>query len=266
MSPAAAIAVDAPAAVARKATYALEELTRITALGLGRRVPVNGSPGIGGGVAALRRGGRPAPQAGEDGFLDFGDGVCDLAMSTFWHLSRWEERAGSARDERGAFPGVGGPLRPRGRRGRPAGGSLPRDRRRPSPASLTVALTHDIDTPWRWSGVRAVAGAAARTKAAVVGRRRPGSWPASSAASPASPATAPAARPELVLRAHLPRSSVPTAGDPRTSSWRGTTIPPTAPLPPSTSAFGPAIVTQVMAQGDELGLHPSYTASERRRR
>ena len=31
MSPAAAIAVDAPAAVAAKATYALEELTRVSA-------------------------------------------------------------------------------------------------------------------------------------------------------------------------------------------------------------------------------------------
>ena len=47
------------------------------------------------------RGEAAPPVVRGDGLLDFGDGVEDLVASAFWHLSRWEERAGSQRDRHG---------------------------------------------------------------------------------------------------------------------------------------------------------------------
>ena len=171
MTPAAAIAVDAPAAVAAKATYALEELARICAATAAVSYP---SPALPASEAAWRvfaGDDVPAPRAGDDGLVDFGDGVADIVMSTFWHLSRWEERPGSMRDERGRFPASAALFDPEA-----AAADRLVDRFReiagaPPARALTVALTHDIDTPWRWSGARAVAGAAARAKAAAVARR-----------------------------------------------------------------------------------------------
>jgi hypothetical protein len=262
VSTAAAIAVDAPAAVARKATYALEELARITGSVSAVAYPSTALPASEAAWRLFAGEDAPAPQAGEDGFVEFGDGVCDLAMSAFWHLSRWEERPGSARDERGRFPASAALFDPEA-----AAADRLVDRFRaiaggPAPASLTVALTHDIDTPWRWSGIRAVAGAAARTKAAAVGRRRQELGR------------------ELRGLAGLPRHRV-RGSDPnwcferiaeieRAYHGRSTYFvmaghhhPADGAAPAVYDRVRPAIVTQVMAQGDELGLHPSYTASER---
>ena len=173
MTPAATIAVDAPADVAAKARYALEELARICG---GASAPLSyPSQALPASEAAWRLfagADAPPPRRGDDGMVEFGDGVADIAMSTFWHLARWEERAGSARDERGRFPASAALFDPEEaaadrlvERFREIAGS-------PPPGPLTVALTHDIDTPVRWSGLRAVAGAAARAKAAATGRRR----------------------------------------------------------------------------------------------
>ena len=101
MTPAATIAVDAPA----KARYALEELARICG---GASAPLSyPSQALPASEAAWRlfAGADAAPpRRDDDGIVEFGDGVADVVMSTFWHLARWEERAGSARDERGRFP------------------------------------------------------------------------------------------------------------------------------------------------------------------
>ena len=262
MSAAAAIAVDAPAAVAAKATYALEELARITGSASAVAYPSSALPASEAAWRLFAGEDAPAPRAGEAGFVDFGDGVSDLAMSAFWHLSRWEERPGSARDERGRFPAAAALFDPEAaaadrlvERFREIAGG-------PAPASLTVALTHDIDTPWRWSGIRAVAGAAARAKSAALGRR------------PQELAR------ELRGLAGLPRhrargsdpnwcferiAEIERGHDGRSTYFvmAGHHHPADGAAPAVYDRVRPAIVTQVMAQGDELGLHPSYTASER---
>ena len=173
VTPAAAIAVDAPAAVAAKATYALEELTRICAASAAAAYPSAALPASEAAWRLFAGEDAPAPRAGERraGRLRRRR-LADIVMSTFWHLSRWEERPGSARDERGRFPASAALFDPEAAAAdrlveqfREIAGAPAR------PGPLTVALTHDIDTPWRWSGARAVAGAAARAKAAAVARR-----------------------------------------------------------------------------------------------
>ena len=97
------------------------------------------------------------------------------------------------------------------------------------------------------------------------GRRAPGargSSRASCAAWPACRATGPAAPTPTGASSGSARSSAPTAASRPTSSWPATTTPPTAPRRAVYERVRPAVVTQVLAQGDELGLHPSYTASE----
>jgi Family of unknown function (DUF7033) len=258
----AAIAVDAPEAVAAKARYALEELARICG---GASTPLAyPSAALPASEAAWRLfAGRdaPAPRAGDGGLVEFGDDVADIVMSAFWHLSRWEERPGSTRDERGRFPASAALFDPE-----EAAADRLVERFRsiaasPPPGPLTVALTHDIDTPVRWSGVRAVAGAAARAKAAAAGRR------------PRELAR------ELRGLAGLPRHRA-CGTDPNWCFERvadlershgafstyfvlaGHHHPADGSAPRVYERVRPAIVTQVTAQGDELGLHPSYTASE----
>ena len=113
----------------------------------------------------------------------------------------------------------------------------------------------------RWSGLRAVAGAAARAKAAATGRRRHDLVR------------------ELRGLAELPRHRA-RGTDPNWCFERIAEIershdafstyfvlaghhhPADGAAPAVYERVRPAIVTQVTAQGDELGLHPSYTASE----
>jgi hypothetical protein len=262
VSPAATIVVDAPADVAAKARYALEELARICG---GASAPLSyPSPALPASEAAWRlfAGADDAsPRRGDDGILEFGDGVDDVVMSTFWHLARWEERPGSARDERGRFPASAALFDPE----EAAADRLVERFREladaPPPGPVTVALTHDIDTPVRWSGLRAVAGAAARAKAAATGRRRHDLTR------------------ELRGLAELPRHRA-RGTDPNWCFERIAEIershdafstyfvlaghhhPADGAAPAVYERVRPAIVTQVAAQGDELGLHPSYTASE----
>jgi hypothetical protein len=258
---AAAIAVDAPAAVAAKATYALQELARISSASAPVSYPSAALPASEAAWRLFAGDDAPAPRAGDDGLVDFGDGAADIVMSAFWHLSRWEERPGSARDERGRFPASAALFDPEAaaadrlvERFREIAGG-------PPPGPLTVALTHDIDTPWRWSGARAVAGAGARAKAAAAARR------------PRELAR------ELRGLAGLPRHRA-RGTDPNwcfericeieRSHGGGSTYfvlaghhhPADGAAPRVYERVRPAVVTQVLAQGDELGLHPSYTASD----
>jgi len=258
---AAGIAVDAPGAVAAKATYALEELTRICGATAAVTYPSAALPASEAGWRLFAGEEAPAPRAGESGLVDFGDGVGDVVMSTFWHLSRWEERPGSVRDDRGRFPASGALFDPED-----AAADRLVDRFReiagaPPPGRLTVALTHDIDTPWRWSGFRAVAGAAARAKGAARAAH-----------------TRELAR-ELRGLAALPRHRA-RGSDPNWCFERicevershgglstyfvlaGHHHPADGAAPRVYERVRPAVVTQVLAQGDELGLHPSYRASE----
>jgi hypothetical protein len=92
----------------------------------------------------------------------------DLAEAYF-HLARVEERDG-IRDEHDRFPGSASsldPLDPPLERLRHRLGIEPP---RWAGARFAVALTHDVDTPWKWTRTGLV-GAAARAKSDLVGGR-----------------------------------------------------------------------------------------------
>ncbi len=122
------------------------------------------------GAAGLRLGDdvpyRPAAwEAVERGELPAGD---ELAAG-FFHLARVEER-GAARDPHGRFLASSScldPLDPPLERLRRELGAAPPSYRG---ARFAVALTHDVDVPWRWTWI-GVLGAAARLKGHVLGGR-----------------------------------------------------------------------------------------------
>jgi len=95
----------------------------------------------------------------------------DELAEGFFHLARIEERGGP-RDQHGRFPDSAScldPLDPPLERLRERLGAEPH---RWGRARFAVALTHDVDTPWRWTRI-GVRGAAARLKShALAGRGR----------------------------------------------------------------------------------------------
>ena len=194
--------------------------------------------------------------------VDFGDGGHDLVASAFWHLSRWEERAGAARDEHGRFPAAAALADPE----RPAVDRLLGEFRRvvgdTGQTPFTVALTHDVDIPWRWSRPRALVGAAARARGAARDHR-----PRDAAAEGLGLLAAPIRR----LRGTDPNWSYERiAAIERAHGGRSTYFvmaghhhPADGPDPAAYDRLRPAIVAQIAAQGDEVGLHPSYTSSQR---
>jgi uncharacterized protein DUF7033 len=257
--------VDAPESFAGKARYTLETLLGACAAPSAETVRYGG----GGGLVASERawryfesGGRPPSVLGDGGMIDFGDGRGDLVASAFWHLSRWEERAGSARDEHGRFPAAAALADPE----RPAVDSLLGEFRAhvgdTGRTPFTVALTHDVDIPWRWSRPRALLGAAARARRAAQARH-----PRDAVAEALGLAAAPVRhlrgtdpnwsyeRIAAIERAHGGRSTY--------FVMAGHHVAADGPDPAAYDRLRPAIAAQIAAQGDEVGLHPSYTASER---
>jgi hypothetical protein len=94
----------------------------------------------------------------------------DELAEAFWHLARLEE-LGVARDRHGRFPAGASaldPLDPPLERLRSALGLEPP---RWGGARFAVALTHDVDRPWRWTG-RGVRNAVGRLRARVVEKDR----------------------------------------------------------------------------------------------
>ncbi len=207
--------------------------------------------------------GDPGPPALlRDGLLDFGDGAADIVASAFWHLSRWEERPGSLTDQHGRFPAAAALADPAA----PAVDALAAQFRsalglQQHRRQFTVALTHDVDSPWRWYGRRAVMGAGARAKRAAIDRRV-GDLGVELAGLLQAPvhrlrSTDPNwafERIAEVERAHGGRSTY--------FVMTGHTRPADGPAPEAYSRRRPAIVTQIAAQGDEIGLHPSYATSD----
>lgn len=210
--------------------------------------------------AYFERGDQAPPRLLEDGLLDFGDGVEDIVASAFWHLSRWEEREGSPRDRHGRFTGADAltdserpPVDALLRRFRQATELRPIGRFR-------VVLTHDIDTPRRWTSTRSVMAAGARMKAAARSGRR---------ADVAGEARG---------LAMLPLNAV-TRRDPNWSFARMHELEAERggrsthfllgghhhPLDGDGAAYDAVrarLVDLIAAQGDEIGLHPSYTTSD----
>ncbi len=117
--------------------------------------------------------------------LQVGEGGPALPLDPAWDLEgaaallARKEEIGAPVDEHGRFlasasalaPARGAARRPRARsaRGRGGGRRDARDRLSRAVRRFAVALTHDIDTPWRWSR-RGVRGAASRLKHAVAAR------------------------------------------------------------------------------------------------
>ena len=97
----------------------------------------------------------------------------DELAEAFFHLARVEEREGT-RDEHGRFRAAGSSLDPLDPPLEHLRRKLGVEPPRWGGARFAVALTHDVDTPWKWTPI-GLRGAAARAKADLLrGRARSG--------------------------------------------------------------------------------------------
>ncbi len=183
----------------------------------------------------------------------------DELAEAFFHLARVEERDG-ARDRHGRFPASAScldPLDPPLERLRERLGLEPP---RWGGARFAVALTHDVDVPWRWTRV-GIRGGAARVKNALRAGRA-GTAAAELRALGAVPlhkarGTDPNWRFERIcaLEASLGTSSTffLLAGHRHRAD---------GPSPEAYASRRARLVETLQAGGAEVGLHASYTAAE----
>jgi peptidoglycan/xylan/chitin deacetylase (PgdA/CDA1 family) len=183
----------------------------------------------------------------------------DEVAEAFFHLARVEERRG-ARDGHGRFRASAScldPLDPPLERLRSRLGLEPR---RWAGARFAVALTHDVDIPWRWTRI-GVRGAAARLK--EHGRMR--------RAGPAlREARALAEVPLHKLRGSDPNWSFDRVFELEREREAPSTFfllgayrhPADGPAPETYARLRPRLVETVRAGGGEIGLHGSYTAAD----
>jgi hypothetical protein len=223
-----------PAKVERRARWVLDSIGA-TELGFGDDVPYN--------AAAWERVDR--------GELPRDD---DLAAG-FFHLARVEERGG-ARDEHGRFRAEWSCLDP-------LDPPLERLRRKLglAPDGFTVALTHDVDSPWRWTRI-GLRGAAARLKRNVLAAR---------IAPALREATGLAAVPVHRLRGTDPNwRFAEIVQRERSDGGRGSTFfvlaahhdPHDGAAPGEYDELRPKLVETILDAGAEVGLHGSYTAAD----
>ncbi|MFL5944675.1 MAG: polysaccharide deacetylase family protein [Gaiellaceae bacterium] len=179
----------------------------------------------------------------------------DEVAAGFFHLARVEERNGP-RDEHGRFRAEWSLLDP-------LDPPLERLRRKlgVQDNSFAVALTHDVDTPWRWTPI-GVRGAAARLKRNVLHAR---------AAPAIREATALAAAPVHRLRGTDPNWRFrEIAAQERRAGGSGSTFfvlaghhdPHDGAAPERYEALRPRLVETLKDAGAEIGLHGSYTAAD----
>ena len=178
----------------------------------------------------------------------------DLAAG-FYHLARVEERAGP-RDEHGRFRAGWSRLDPL---------DPPLERLRTQlgvdDRTLRVALTHDVDNPWRWTPI-GVRGSAARLKRNVLGARL----------GPAvREATALAAAPVHRVRGTDPNWRFEQiVAEERRRGAHGSTFfvlaghhdPHDGASPQRYEELRPQLVETLLQSGAEVGLHGSYTAAD----
>lgn len=227
-----------PAQVERRARWVLDTIGA-TEIGFGDDVPYNEQA-----WEQVARGERPETD--------------DLA-SAFFDLARVEELDGR-RDEHGRFLGAFSsldPLDPPLERLRRKLGVEPR---RWGGARFAVALSTDVDVPWRWTR-RAIAGSAARFKGAVLKGHTQAAF---------REARALAAVPLHKLRGSDPywRFEQVTAVLGRRGA-RSTFFvmadhrhPADGPSPELYDQLRPRLVETLLACGAEVGLHGSYTAAD----
>jgi peptidoglycan/xylan/chitin deacetylase (PgdA/CDA1 family) len=228
-----------PQAVERRARWVLDTIGARD-VGFGDDVPYDTDA-----WAAVDRGERPRN---------------DPVAEAFFHLARLEELATPVRDAHGRFAAASSgldPLDPPLERLRASLGVEPP---RWGGARFAVALTHDVDVPWRWSRV-GVRGGAARVKAAVAGRRGDVAVRELRALAAAPVHRARGTDPnwtfDRVARAEAARGARSTffvmAGHAHRADG------------PSAEAYRrvrPRLVATLLEAGAEVGLHGSYTAAE----
>jgi hypothetical protein len=182
----------------------------------------------------------------------------DELAEAFFHLARIEELRGP-RDEHGRFPAAASCLDPLDppleRLRRSLGLEPPRWR----DARFAVALTHDVDVPWRWTRI-GVRGSAARLKSSLLARR---AAPAvrEARALAAMPfhrvrGTDPNWRFEAVLESERSRGASSTF-----FLLAGHTDPHDGPAPEVYDRLRPRLVETILAGGGEVGLHGTYRAA-----
>ena len=228
-----------PEAVERRARWVLDTIGARD-VGLGDDLPYREEA-----WAQVERGERPE-----------GDGLAEA----FFHLARVEERNG-ARDEHDRFRATASSLDPldppldRLRR------SLKLDAPRWGGARFAVALTHDVDTPWKWTR-QGVLGAAARAKAAVLARRL-----RTAAREARGLATVPLYRArrsdpywsfERILRDERRFGAASTFFVMAAHSH-----PLDGPAAETYERVRPRLVETLLAGGAEVALHGSYSAADR---
>jgi len=191
----------------------------------------------------------------ERGKLPQGD---DLAAA-FFHLARIEERS-APRDRHGRFFASSSCLDPLD----PPLERLRRELGLPMPwygtARFVVALTHDVDVPWRWTRI-GVKGAAARLKGHALARR----------AGPAAHEARALAR----VPVHKLRGSDPNwrfaevVAEEREHGGRSTFYVMAGhghradgSAPEAYDRLRPRVVESIVEAGAEVGLHGSYLAAE----
>jgi peptidoglycan/xylan/chitin deacetylase (PgdA/CDA1 family) len=183
----------------------------------------------------------------------------DELAEAFFHLARIEEQ-GAERDRHGRFLAVSScldPLDPPLERLRRALGVEPPRYRG---ARFAVALTHDVDVPWRWTRI-GVLGSAARLKGHVRGRR--------------TEAALHEARGLLRVPLHKLRGTDPNwrfaeiAAAERERGARSTFFllaghghRADGPAPEVYDRLRPRLVETIREAGAEVGLHGSYVAAD----
>jgi hypothetical protein len=228
-----------PAEIDRRARWVLDSIGA-TDVGFGDDLPYN--------AEAWERVDRGEQPVGDD-----------LAEG-FFHLARVEERNQGPRDEHGRFRAEWSCLDPLDppleRLRRRLGGVVAADGPR-----FTIALTHDVDTPWRWTRI-GLRGAAARLKENVLHAR-----------------LGPAVREAMGLATapvHLARGSDPNwrfeqiVAEERRRGATGSTFyviashhdPHDGAAPNEYSRLRPRLVETLLDAGAEVGLHGSYAAAD----
>jgi peptidoglycan/xylan/chitin deacetylase (PgdA/CDA1 family) len=235
-------AAQVPERVERRARWVLETLGA-SGLRLGEDVPY-----------------RPESWAQvERGELPRGTDVGDELAAAFFHLARIEELAGP-RDRHGRFFASSSRLDPLD----PPLERLRRELGAPSTwygsARFVVALTHDVDVPWRWTRI-GVRGAAARLKGAALAGR---------AGSAFHEARGLARVPLHKLRGSDPNwRFAEIVAEEREHDARSTFFVMSGhghradgAAPEAYERLRPRLVETLVEAGAEVGLHGSYLAAE----